>query len=117
MVPLYNYLSLLSEYMEVDTRHGIHITEKAGSYRQTLHSQSSHAFRSIWSSSVTSQGVIQDLNLGGGKCFCPVDNFFKSLRGVSRLPITALTVFLIQVTKFSVSNFFACKLEKLDAIS
>ena len=56
--------------MEVDTRHGIHITEKAGPYHmnsenwqinlkvcQTLRSQSSDAFRSIWSSSVTSVGT------------------------------------------------------------
>ena len=56
--------------MEVDTRHGIHITEKAGSYHmrsenlqiylkacQTLRSQLSDAFRSIWSSSVTSVGT------------------------------------------------------------
>ena len=54
--------------MGVDTRHGIHITDKAGSYHmssenwqinlkacQTLRSQSSDAFRSIWSSSVTFQ--------------------------------------------------------------
>ena len=56
--------------MEVDTRHGINITEKAGSYHmrsenwqinpkacQTLRSQSPNAFRSIWSSSVTSVGT------------------------------------------------------------
>ena len=56
--------------MEIDTRHGIHITEKAGSYHmsseywqinlkvcQILRSQSSDAFLSIWSSSVMSEGT------------------------------------------------------------
>ena len=48
------------------------------------------------------QGVIHDLNLGGGKCICPAGKFFYVSAGVSRLAIMALTVFLIQVTKFSV---------------
>ena len=56
--------------MEDDTHHGIHITDKAGSYHmsseiwqinlkacQTLHSQSPDVFHSIWSSSVTSVGT------------------------------------------------------------
>ena len=55
--------------METDTRHGIHITEKAGSYHMSCEnwwinlkaSQNtpfpSDAFRSIWSSSVTRVGT------------------------------------------------------------
>ena len=71
--------------MEVDINHGIHITEMAGSCRmssenwqinlkvcQTRRSQSSDAFRSIWSSSVTRAGTepasgntnFQQVNLG-----------------------------------------------------
>ena len=59
-----------NKYLETDTRHGIHITEKAGSYHmsyenwqinlkacQTLRSQLPDEFHSIWSSSVTRVGT------------------------------------------------------------